>query len=303
MTRLFGFLVGSLALYDVVLGVFSAASKNNVVLYYAETYAGPGYGGQSKPTNNRLLKCSNLQRDMYTCRQTSTKKILLSLGGGTTAYQLRGAVDRENLAKQLWYMFRPRQGNRVKQGLPRPFDYAGSNAGFSVDGFDLDIEHPPTDGSAGYTALATKLRSLYAAVPGTFYLTASPQCVVPDASMADTLRATSFDMYVLGGAFGATGFTYDAWITIVAGTYSRNARVNLGLPGSAKVASPWFELTVRQTANLANAYYCRSNFGGVTIWEATYASENVASGRNFYQNVKTALNTASTNKRLSCLPR
>ncbi|RYP77207.1 hypothetical protein DL771_001256 [Monosporascus sp. 5C6A] len=370
MTRVFGFLVASLALCDVVLGVFSAASKNNVVLYYgqgpnqkrlsqycadpsidviilsfvhlfpqqangypgidfgnqcwAETYAGPGYGGQNKPTNNRLLKCPNLQRDLYTCRQTSTKKILLSLGGGTTAYQLRGAVDGENFAKQLWYMFGPRQSSWVKQGLPRPFDYAGSGAGFSVDGFDLDIEHPPTDGSAGYRALATKLRSLYAAAPGTFYLTASPQCVVPDASMADALRATTFDMvfvqfyntaqcsarrwadanpnYVPGRAFSTAGFTYDAWTTFLAGTYSREARVYLALPGSAKAASSWFELTVRQAANLANAYYCRSNFGGVAIWEATYASENLASGKNFYQNLKAALNTASTNKRLPCVP-
>ncbi|RYO95172.1 hypothetical protein DL766_004199 [Monosporascus sp. MC13-8B] len=274
---------------------------------WAETYAGPGYGGQNKPANNRLLKCPNLQRDLYTCWQTSTKKILLSLGDGTTAYQLTGAVDGENLAKQLWYMFGPR------------------SAGFSVDGFDLNIEHPPTDGSAGYRALATKLRSLYATAPGTFYLTASPRCVVSDASMADALRATTFDMvfvqfyntaqcsarrwadanrnYAPGGAFSAAGFTYDAWTSLLAGTYSRNARVYLGLPGSARAASPWFELTVRQAANLANAYYRRSNFGGVAIWEATYASENVASGKNFYQNLKAALNTASTNKRLSCVPR
>ncbi|RYP26937.1 hypothetical protein DL767_007859 [Monosporascus sp. MG133] len=200
MARSFGFLVGSLALYDVVLGLFSAVSKNNVALYYAssyhpnidviilsldfgnqcwaETYAGPGYGGQNKPTRNRLLKCPDLQRDLYTCRQTSTKKILLPLGGGTIAYQLRGAVDGENLAKQLWW-----------------------------------------------------------------------------------------------------------------------------LPGSASAASPWFELTVRQAANLANAYYCRSNFRGVAIWDATYASQNVASDENLYQNLKAALNTASTNKRLSCVPR
>ncbi|RYP80450.1 hypothetical protein DL769_002477 [Monosporascus sp. CRB-8-3] len=65
----------------------------------------------------------------------------------------------------------------------------------------------------------------------------------------------------------------------------------------------WFELTVRQAANPANAYYCRSTFGDVAIRKATYASENVASGKNFYQNLKAALNTASTNKRLSCVPR
>ncbi|RYP54519.1 hypothetical protein DL768_000721 [Monosporascus sp. mg162] len=133
MTRVFGFLVGSLALYDVVLRVSSAASRNNVVLYYkrpSQYYADPSIGiiilsagpkrtrgpataGQNKPTSNRLLKCPNLQRDLYTCRQTSTKKILLSLGGGTTAYQLRDAVDGENLAKKPCSKSGPRQSSWV----------------------------------------------------------------------------------------------------------------------------------------------------------------------------------------------
>ncbi|KAK8058633.1 hypothetical protein PG994_009081 [Apiospora phragmitis] len=55
---------------------------------YAETFPGPGYQGKNTPSNNHLLKCPNLQRDLYTCRQTSTKKIILSLGGGTGGYQL-----------------------------------------------------------------------------------------------------------------------------------------------------------------------------------------------------------------------
>ncbi|KAK7967339.1 carbohydrate-binding module family 18 protein [Apiospora aurea] len=159
---------------------------------YAERLPGPGYQGKATPSNNRLLKCPNLQRDLYTCRQTSTKKILLSLGGRTGSYQLTGASDGSSFATQLWCMFGPRQNAWVQRSFPRPFDY--NDIGFSVDGFDLDVEHPSTDASAGYKALVTKLRSLYATVPGTFYLTASPQCIVPDANMKDMLTATTFDM-------------------------------------------------------------------------------------------------------------
>ncbi len=305
---------------------------------WAETYPGPGYGGRDRPADNRLLRCPNLQRDLNACRQTRDggaggKKILLSLGGGTGAYQLTGAADGEALAGQLWSMFGPRQAGWVARGLPRPFDYNG--VGFSVDGFDLDIEHPATDGSAGYRALAAKLRSLYATAPPAtkFYLTASPQCVVPDASMKDILltapttkAAVAFDMifvqfyntaacsarrwadanpaYVPGSGpsgIAAAGFTYDAWKAFLAGTPSRNARIYIGLPGSAAAARPGFDLTVKQAANIASAHYCRANFGGVAIWDATYAGANVAGGKNFYQNVKAALNAAAVDKRLPCV--
>lgn len=289
---------------------------------YAETFPGPGYNGHNTPSNNRLLKCPNLQRDLYICRQVNTKKIILSLGGGTGGYQLNGASDGSNFATQLWSMFGPRQDAWVQRGLPRPFDY--NNVGFSVDGFDLDIEHSSSDASAGYKALVTKLRSLYATVPlGTFYLTASPQCVVPDPNMKDMLAATTFDMifiqfyntpqcsarrwadanpgYKPGDASAATaGFTFDAWSTWLAGTSSKDARLYVGLPGSAAAANPGNDLSVAQASNLANAYYCRANFGGVAVWEATYASANVAGGKNFYQNIKAALNAASKDTRQTC---
>lgn len=294
----------------------------------AEPYPGPGYRGQNKPANNRLRKCPNLQRDLHACRQQNTgiarKTILLSVGGGSTAYQLTGAADGDALAKQLWYMFGPRQNSWVKQGLPRPFDLG--SVGFAVDGFDLDIEHRSTDGGAGYKALATRLRSLYAtqAPPGSkFYLTASPQCAVPDANMRDVLVATAFDAvfvqfyntpqcsarrwadanrgYVPGGPVKPADFTYDAWTAFLGATkYSKNARVFLGLPASAAAARPGFDLSVKQATDLVNAFYCRPNFGGVAVWDATYAAAHVVGGRNFYQNMKGALDAASRDKRLSC---
>ncbi|KAI1867613.1 hypothetical protein JX265_007415 [Neoarthrinium moseri] len=279
-----------------------------------ETYPGPGYAGNNVPASNQLLKCPNLQRDLNTCRKSSPgKKILLSLGGANGGYQLTGAADGVDFATKLWYIFGPRQQAMVDSGYPRPFDY--NNEAFSVDGFDLDIEHPPTDGAEGYKAMVIELRKLYGAASGQFYLTASPQCQVPDNNMKEMLSVGSFDMifiqfyntpfcsarqwvstnpnYKVGDAVATGGFTYDAWTTWMATTPSKNARLYIGLPGSANAANSGFDLTVPEASNLINAYYCSANFGGIAIWEATYASSNVVNGKNFYQNMKSVLTTAA----------
>ncbi|KAI1081878.1 carbohydrate-binding module family 18 protein [Whalleya microplaca] len=289
-----------------------------------DTYPGPGYGGTNTPANNQLLKCPALQRDLNTCRQAGnpSKKILLSLGGDTGAYQLTGVADGEAFASLLWSMFGPRQDPWVSQGHPRPFDLPGT-PGFVIDGFDLDIEHPATDASAGYRALVAKLRELYTTVTGrTFYLTASPQCVVPDANLKDVLAAAQFDIlfvqfyntpqcsarswanananYKAGsGTVNNAGFTFDAWAAFLAGTkYSQNARLYIGLPGSAAAANAGSEVSVAQAQSLASAYYCRPSFGGVAVWEATYASANVVDGKNFYQAVKAGLNAAAADPKI-----
>ncbi|KAK9418821.1 hypothetical protein SUNI508_07593 [Seiridium unicorne] len=281
-----------------------------------ETYPGPGYGGKNDPSKNQLLKCPNIQRDLNYCRaKYPSKKILLSLGGGTNGYQLTGASDGTNLATQLWNLFGPRQQSLVNRGIPRPFDY--NNIGFSVDGFDLDIEHPSTDKSAGYKALVTELKRLFGTANSQFYLTASPQCVVPDANMKDMLSTVAFDLvfiqfyntwrcsarrwivenplYQPGGPVAWAGFTYGNWTNWLANTPSKNARLFLSLPGSATAADKGYQVTLRGENSIANAYYCRPNFGGISVWDATYASANMHGTRNFYQNAKVILNVASAN--------
>ncbi|KAI2469541.1 carbohydrate-binding module family 18 protein [Annulohypoxylon bovei var. microspora] len=286
-------------------------------------YAGPGYNGTNNTVNNHLYQCPAIQKDLYTCRQSyPSKKILLSLGGATTDYQLTGATDGTSFANLLWGLFGPRTTTWVNAGKPRPFDYNG--VGFAIDGFDLDIEHQPTDSWAGYTALATQLRTNYAMVSGTtFYLTASPQCIVPDANLQGVLLKGTFDMlflqyyntpqcsaaawvsanpnYKSGGTFNTSGFTFDQWVTWLSTTPSKNARLFIGLPASSSAASAASVVTPAQAQNLIDAYYCRSNFGGISVWEATYAAANVVNGLNFYQNMKKDLNTSSTNTKLSCV--
>ncbi|KAI1454700.1 carbohydrate-binding module family 18 protein [Annulohypoxylon moriforme] len=285
-------------------------------------YPGPGYNGTNNTANNHLYQCPAIQKDLYTCRTSyPSKKILLSLGGATTQYQLTGASDGTAFANVLWGLFGPRTTAWVNAGKARPFDYNG--VGFAIDGFDLDIEHQPTDNWAGYTALAAQLKTNYASVSGTYYLTASPQCIVPDANLQGVLLKGTFDMifiqyyntpqcsaaawvsanpnYKSGGSFNTSGFTFDQWVTWLSSTPSKNARLFIGLPGSSNAASAASLVSPTQAQNLIDAYYCRSNFGGISVWEATYAAANVANGRNFYQNMKKDLNTSSTDTKLSCV--
>jgi hypothetical protein len=49
-----------------------------------DKYLRPEYGGRKDMSKDMRLKCLSPRKDLYTCRQTSIKKILLSLGGGTS---------------------------------------------------------------------------------------------------------------------------------------------------------------------------------------------------------------------------
>ncbi|KAI0153374.1 chitin recognition protein [Pestalotiopsis sp. NC0098] len=282
-----------------------------------DTYPGPGYNGVNNASANALHKCPNIQRDLNYCRKISPdKKFILSLGGGTIDYQLTGKTNGIKLATQLFYIFGPQQANLIASGIPRPFDFNGAE--FSVDGFDLDIEHPSNDNSAGYIALVKELKRLFGTNKSkTFYLTASPACYYPDDNNESMLSNVAFDMlfiqfygslpcssarwaaenprYKVGGPVAYAGFTFDQWTSWLSGLPSQNARLFIGLPGAKQDADPGYAIPVSSASNLANAYYCRPNFGGISIWEATGATASVNGGKNYYQNLKAALLTASSN--------
>ncbi|KAI1151054.1 glycoside hydrolase superfamily [Nemania diffusa] len=296
----------------------------------AEAYSGPGFKGVKDPSKDFLLKCPNLQEDLYICRQTSDKKIFMSIGGDNPDYNVNGATNGTSFANQLWGMFGPRQDAWTSLNKPRPFDYTNTTSGnltineFNVDGFDLDIEHPSLDSSAGYKALVKRLRTLYATVSDkTHYLTASPQCVVPDPNLTDTLLATQFDMlfvqfyntkacsargwitgnptYVPGGAFNTSGLTFDSWVTwLNSTTYSRGAPIFLTLPGSNAAASTGAYVSVAETKLIASAYYCRASFAGIAVWDATYSEGSISGGKYYFQNAKGTLNAAAVDTRLAC---
>ncbi|KAI1434557.1 glycoside hydrolase family 18 protein [Xylaria sp. CBS 124048] len=289
-------------------------------------FTAPGYDGVDNPAADELLLCPQLQEDLFTCRQ-SDKTILLSLGGNSGGYQLTGTPDGTAFADLLWGMFGPLTDTWIAQDGPRPFDFTDASGAvhpFNVDGFDLDIEIPPVDGSNGYIALVKQLRSLYSTdSTKPHYITASPQCIVPDANLGVTLASSRFDMlfiqfyntpqcaaitwaeanpsYQPGDDFNTAGFTFDSWVSWLATTQSSEIPILITLPGSPSAAPGGGFLAADQARQLASAYYCRPNFGGIAIWDATWAQQSIESTLNFYQNAKQSLNMAAFETELSCV--
>ncbi|KAK2010409.1 chitin recognition protein [Colletotrichum eremochloae] len=278
-----------------------------------QVYPGPG----NDPSKNQLKSyCPTLNTQIPQCQQQYGKKILLSLGGGVTAYQLTGQAEGETLATYLWMMFGPKD---PKWTGPRPFDNNGQTV--EVDGFDMDIEHASTDNSAGYIALVTALRKFYSSAAKRYYLTGAPQCIVPDANMAAMISSVKFDMifvqfyntpicsaatwvsrnpsYVPGQSFQGAGFTFDSWVQWLSNTPSRDAKVFITLPGSPDAANQGNYINHVQAKNLISAYYCRPSFGGVAVWEATRGANNPYNGKSFQATMKLWLQEAAADARLA----
>ena len=131
-----------------------------------------------------LTYCSQIEEDIKTC-QAMGKKIFASIGGAEPGGNFLASADSaKNFADFLWGSFGPLQDATLTQ-FPRPF---GSST--IVDGFDLDIESGP---DSFYSDLVNELRAKFATSTGTYYISAAPQCVVPDAHLDDAIMHSSID--------------------------------------------------------------------------------------------------------------
>ena len=138
-----------------------------------------------------LTQCYQIAEDIKTC-QAAGKKILASIGGATPGGNfLASKASAVAFADFLWGSFGPLQDPTLKQ-FPRPF---GTDT--IVDGFDLDIESGPHD---FYADLVNELRAKFATnVAKTYYISAAPQCVVPDAHLDAAIQGSFID-YLYGFA-------------------------------------------------------------------------------------------------------
>lgn len=276
-----------LALY---WGQASAGSQKSLAEYCSST---PGdiyivsflsaFSGSGTPTLNlagacsdtfsgsSLLHCSQVAQDIKTC-QSQGKKILLSLGGASGAYGFSSDADGEAFAQTLWDTF---GGGSTAN---RPFDDA------VVDGFDFDIEN---NNQVGYVALANKLRQLFSTAPSKqFYISAAPQCPYPDASVGDLLSKAQVDYAFIqfyNNYCSTTGsqFNWDTWQNFATNTSpNKSIKLFLGLPGSSSAAGSGYASPdqVKQTLSQISG---TTNFGGISVWDASQADLNVINGQSF----------------------
>ncbi|CCG84295.1 protein of unknown function [Taphrina deformans PYCC 5710] len=325
--RVFTTISFSASLLVQSITAFNAASTDNVVVYWGQNSAGSqgslatycqdstidiipisfltafGVGAYSlnfanacegtTVSGSTLLQCDRIAEDIKTC-QTMGKKILLSVGGAAGSYGFSSSSQAVQVANDLWNYFGGGSSSI------RPFGSA------IVDGFDLDIEN---NAPAYYPDFITQMRNNYATdVSRPYYISGAPQCVYPDASLANALADSYFDflfiqfynnwcgVYQYGTSSGA--FNYDTWNTW-ATTVSKNSAVRLYLgvaaaQGAANAGTGYVAPSVMVAAAQDLKAKYPNSFGGIMMWDASQAYANTPSGYsiNYAQIAKQALTGA-----------
>jgi chitinase len=226
--------------FDIVVISFVTAFPQAVGDYPATNF-GNACGG-AYPGTSFLGPCSLIEAGIKTC-QASGKKVFLSLGGAAfEGYKAPPTTTVANyFAEFLWGAFGPSSAappaSWVTAGSPRPFGDA------NVDGFDFDIENGD---SSTYADTINRLRgSDLIGTNKNFWISAAPQCYLPDANLGTTLQKASVDFIFIQFynnpscsartgvndiLHGTSGFTFTAWATLVTATSkNKNAKLYIGL--------------------------------------------------------------------------
>jgi chitinase len=244
---------------------------------------------------------------------------LLSVGGGYPInYTLPSVEVAEYFADFLWGAFGPSTAAWVNANKPRPFGDA------SVDGFDLDIEaliSPapfPDYLFANYDKFVDRLKNVaFPTGPGTYYISAAPQCQVPDVRLADAIQKSHFDFIFAqfyntaqcntragynGLSAASTTFTYSTWVDwLKTNSYNKAVKLYLGMPAGVKGApnDPTATLTITEANALLKFYKAKhpDMFGGAMLWEATVSAViNTKCGKGYSAWIKSILLGTFTNE-------
>ncbi|KAH7126716.1 glycoside hydrolase superfamily, partial [Dendryphion nanum] len=275
---------------------------------FANACSGTNYNNTDGTESKLLNSCPGIGPGIKKC-QANGKKVLLSIGGGYPHdYYLPSVEVAKYFAEFLWGAFGPQTAKWVRDGKPRPFGDA------VFDGFDLDIEaseepNPPFADYkwANYAAFVTHLKKeLFPKALGQYYISGAPQCVIPDARLADAIQNSLFDFIfvqfyntpqcsvraglneIQGKPPNVNGakFTFNDWVTWL-NTYSLNKEVKIyiGLVGDTHgVEKDKESYLTPAEANTLIGYYFRRNraiFGGVMLWEATVSKRNQLCNKNY----------------------
>ncbi|KAL8921010.1 MAG: hypothetical protein Q9172_004233 [Xanthocarpia lactea] len=255
-----------------------------------------------------LSNCPLIGPDIKTC-QALGKKILLSLGGAIpTDQSINDDESAVAFARFLWNAFGPEDAT---YDGPRPFGDA------VVDGFDFDIESAVSDNDPasqyrGYGTMIDTLRDLFAAdTQNEYYISGSPQCVIPDAHLAQPIETSWFDFLFIqfyntpqcsarayfDASYGRVGgkpssISFDAWVGFVRTTAkNKNVKLYIGLPAAPLTAlayDTYMYIAPDDVINLIDLFQCRypKEFGGIMVFDATYSEQNLIENKPFVDVVK-----------------
>ncbi|GAM86979.1 hypothetical protein ANO11243_050000 [Dothideomycetidae sp. 11243] len=238
-------------------------------------------------TGGVAQNCDALASAITTC-QSQGVKVVLSLGGAAGAYSLSSQEEAETIGQNLWNAY----GKNVNNSPSRPFGDA------FVNGWDFDIES--NSGNQYYQYLIAKLRSNFASdSSNTYYITAAPQCPIPEPNMGEIISAAQFDylwvqFYNNPGCSTNGNINFADWKTFVSSGPSKNAKIFIGVPASELGATgtssgAQYYLAPPALSTLVGKFSSDSAFGGVMMWSAGFSDSNVIDGCTYAQQAKNIL--------------
>jgi chitinase len=240
-------------------------------------------------TSGEPRECDALAAAIQQC-QSNGIKVILSLGGAVGTYSLSSQQEAEIIGQNLWEAY----GNTDGSDIPRPF---GSTF---VNGWDFDLER--NSGNQYYQYLISKLRSNFASdSSNTYYITAAPQCPIPEPNMQEVVTKAQFDylwvqFYNNPSCSVNNAINYDQWVSNIANTPSLNAKIFIGVPASPFGATgtqsgSQYYLAPSDLASLVSQHKGDTAFGGIMMWSASFSDANVNNGCTYAQEAKHILST------------
>lgn len=191
--------------------------------------------------------------------------MLVSLGGANGNSNLNSNTDAAQFASTLWNLF----GAGTNLSALRPF---GANV--VIDGFDIDNEnHNP----AYYDTLATSLRQQFVQdTSRTYYISAAPQCPMPDASTPPALMYAADFVWVQfynnpPCELGSPGFlsSFASWSAnlTLGSTTPGMPRLFIGAPGAPAGAGSGYVSGANLTEIVHEVLTLDlGDLGGIMLW-------------------------------------
>ncbi|CAL9158397.1 unnamed protein product [Musa hybrid cultivar] len=198
--------------------------------------------------------CTFLSSDIISCQQDYNVKVMLSLGGAYGNYRLASKKDARNVATHIWNSY---------LGGESPYRPLGNSV---LDGIDFDIE----GGSRFYWDDLARYLNAYSTPERKIYLSAAPQCPMPDYYLQAAIDTGLFD-YVWVQFYdnycqfspNNVGTFLQAWNQWTSTSVSK---VFLGLPASPEAAISGYVTPDDLINTVLPLVRSSSVYGGIMLW-------------------------------------
>ncbi|CAL9131071.1 unnamed protein product [Musa textilis] len=198
--------------------------------------------------------CTFLSSDIISCQQDYNVKVMLSLGGPYGNYRLASRKDARNVAYHVWNSY------LSYSSTDRPL---GNSA---LDGIDFDIER----GSIDHWDDLARFLSAYSTPDRKVYLSAAPQCSMPDYYLQAAIDTGLFDYVWVQFYNNYCEYSPDDVGTFVQAwnqwTSTSVSKVFLGLPASPEAAESGYIPPDDLINNVIPFVKSSPNYGGVMLW-------------------------------------